>query len=129
MDEKKKVGVGLVGFGIFFSFMGVILFFDRGLLALGNIFFLLGVALLLGWLSTLQLFKRNYKGSISFFFGLSLIFVGWPVLGIVIELYGSFVLFSGFWPSLQAFLYHIPFVGWLLQYPFMFFDWIGRIFG
>ncbi|KMZ63827.1 Protein transport protein GOT1 [Zostera marina] len=94
MDEQKKVGVGLVGFGIFFSFIGVILFFDRGLLALGNIFFLIGVALLLGWSSTLQLFKRNYKGSISFFSGFFLIFVGWPVLGIVIELYGSFVLFS-----------------------------------
>ena len=36
-----EIGVGLIGFGIFFSFLGLILFFDRGLLALGNVRFFL----------------------------------------------------------------------------------------
>uniref|UniRef100_A0A8R7QQX3 Vesicle transport protein GOT1A n=1 Tax=Triticum urartu TaxID=4572 RepID=A0A8R7QQX3_TRIUA len=63
ISEIKKIGIGLVGFGILFSFLGVILFFDRGLLALGNIFFLTGVGLLLGWQSMWQLFtkKANIK--------------------------------------------------------------------
>lgn len=35
--QYEEIGIGLVGFGILFSFLGVILFFDRGLLALGNV--------------------------------------------------------------------------------------------
>lgn len=120
ISEIKKIGIGLVGFGILFSFLGVILFFDRGLLALGNIFFLTGVGLLLGWQSMWQLFtkKANLKGSVPFFIGLFLLFVRWPVAGIIMELYGSFVLFSGYGPPIQAFLYQIPIIGWILQYPF-----------
>ncbi|XP_027119427.2 vesicle transport protein GOT1 [Coffea eugenioides] len=118
ISEQKKVGIGLVGFGILFSFLGIILFFDRGLLALGNILWLAGVALLLGWRSTLQLFtdRRNYKGSVSFLLGMFLIFVRWPIAGIITELYGCVFLFGGFWPSIKVFLYQIPLLGWLLQY-------------
>lgn len=36
-ENDVEVGIGLIGFGILFSFLGVILFFDRGLLALGNV--------------------------------------------------------------------------------------------
>ena len=32
-----EIGVGLAGFGISFLFLGIILFFDRGLLAIGNV--------------------------------------------------------------------------------------------
>jgi hypothetical protein len=35
--NNAEVGIGLIGFGIFISFLGVILFLDRGLLALGNV--------------------------------------------------------------------------------------------
>jgi len=123
MFQYEEIGIGLVGFSILFSFLGVILFFDRGLLALGNIFFLTGVGLLLGWQSMWQLFtkKANLKGSVPFFIGLFLLFVRWPVAGIIMELYGSFVLFSGYGPPIQAFLYQIPIIGWILQYPFQLF--------
>ncbi|KAL0908126.1 hypothetical protein M5K25_022599 [Dendrobium thyrsiflorum] len=131
LSELKKVGIGLLCFGFFFTFLGVLLFFDRGLLALGNIFFLFGVALLIGWQSMWQLFSKrvNYKGSIPFFLGLFLIFVGWPVIGIIFEVYGSVLLFSGYWSSAKVFLYQIPVLGWLLQYPFLFFDRLKRILG
>ena len=32
-----EIGVGLAGFGIAFLFLGVMMFFDRGLLAIGNV--------------------------------------------------------------------------------------------
>jgi len=32
-----EIGLGLTGFGIFFSFLGIIFFFDKGLIAMGNV--------------------------------------------------------------------------------------------
>ncbi|KAK6914408.1 Vesicle transport protein, Got1/SFT2-like [Dillenia turbinata] len=117
---RAEIGLGLIGFGILFSFLGVILFFDKGLLALGNIFWLTGVVLLLGWYSTWKLFtsRANYKGSVSFVVGLFFLFVRWPIVGILLEIYGCIALFGGFWPSMKGFLFHIPIVGWIMQYPF-----------
>ncbi|CAL5416908.1 unnamed protein product [Camellia sinensis] len=125
IDEQKKVGLGLIGFGIFFSILGIILFFDRGLLALGNIFWLAGVALLLGWRSTLQLFtsRSNYKRFC--------VISSWALLHICslanswynlgdIWLYSS--LWGGFWPSVKACLFQIPVLGWILQYPVLLLD-------
>lgn len=34
---SSEIGVGLAGFGISFLCLGIILFFDRGLLAIGNV--------------------------------------------------------------------------------------------
>lgn len=34
-----EIGIGVTGFGLFFLFFGVIFFFDKGLLAIGNVSF------------------------------------------------------------------------------------------
>ncbi|XP_074269849.1 vesicle transport protein GOT1-like [Silene latifolia] len=120
MNDLKKIGLGLTGFGIFFTFLGVMLFFDKGLLAMGNILFLFGLALTIGPKPTLQFFMKpqNYKGTISFGVGFFFVIIGWPIIGMLLESYGFVVLFSGFWPTLAVFLQRIPLLGWVLQHPF-----------
>jgi len=117
----KKIGIGLTGFGVLFSFLGVIFFFDKGLLAMGNILFLSGLALTIGVKSTLQFFmkRQNYKGTISFIIGFLLVLVGWALFGMILEAYGFIVLFSGFWPTVVVFLQRIPVIGWIFQQPFL----------
>ncbi|XP_010549807.1 PREDICTED: vesicle transport protein GOT1 isoform X2 [Tarenaya hassleriana] len=121
MNDLKKIGLGLTGFGVFFSFLGVIFFFDKGFIAMGNILFFAGVTLTIGVKSAMQLFtkRRNFKGTISFGLGFLLVLIGWPVTGMLLETYGFIVLFSGFWPTLAVFLQRIPLLGWLLQQPYI----------
>ena len=37
MTSVAEIGMGLTGFGVFFLFFGMILFFDKALLAIGNV--------------------------------------------------------------------------------------------
>ncbi|KDP42835.1 hypothetical protein JCGZ_23777 [Jatropha curcas] len=121
MNDRKKIGLGLTGFGIFFSFLGIIFFFDKGLLAMGNILFISGVSLTIGPKSTMQFFmkRQNFKGTISFGVGFFFVVIGWPVIGMILEAYGFIILFSGFWPTLAVFLQRIPILGWVFQQPFV----------
>ncbi|CAA3026175.1 vesicle transport GOT1-like [Olea europaea subsp. europaea] len=120
-NDSKKIGLGLTGFGVFFSFLGIIFFFDKGLLAMGNILFISGVALTIGLKSSAQFFMKrsNFKGTISFGIGFFLVVIGWPIMGMILEAYGFVVLFSGFWPTLAIFLQKIPILGWLFQQQFV----------
>ncbi|KAK9043713.1 hypothetical protein V6N11_072047 [Hibiscus sabdariffa] len=112
MSDRKKIGLGLTAFGVFFSFLGIIFFFDKGLLAMGNILFISGVTLTIGLKSTMQFFmkRQNFKGTISFFVGFFFVVIGWPILGMILEAYGFIVLFSGFWPTLAV--NHLSDRGW-----------------
>jgi hypothetical protein len=47
LSDSQRMGAGLIGFAFFFILLGFTLFFDRALLALGNIFLIVGVILLL----------------------------------------------------------------------------------
>lgn len=121
MNDRKKIGLGLTGFGVFFSFLGIVFFFDKGLLAMGNILFISGVMLTIGLKSTMQFFvkPKNYKGTISFGIGFFLVLIGWAVTGMILESYGFIVLFSGFWPTLAVFMQRIPVLGWITRQPFV----------
>lgn len=82
--------------GGFFLLLGLILLFDRALLAMGNVLFLVGITLLLGPQRTFVFFARRnkWRGSLAFWAGVLLILMRWPLVGFAVELFGIFVLFG-----------------------------------
>ncbi|CAN8269830.1 unnamed protein product [Cochlearia groenlandica] len=121
MNDLKKIGLGLTGFGVLFTIMGVMFVFDKGLIAMGNILFIGGVTLTIGISPAIQFFTKrsHFKGTISFVLGFLFVVFGWPLFGLLLESYGFLVLFSGFWPTLAVFLQKIPLLGWILQHPYI----------
>lgn len=90
-----KIGTMVTGLGVTFTFFGVLLLFDRGLLVVGNFGFLVGIFILFGAQQTVQFFLRAHISAVLlFFFGICCILSGWTFLGFVIEGLGFFNLFK-----------------------------------
>uniref|UniRef100_A0A674CX76 Golgi transport 1Bb n=1 Tax=Salmo trutta TaxID=8032 RepID=A0A674CX76_SALTR len=87
--------MGLTGFGVFFLFFGMILFFDKALLAIGNILFVAGLSFVIGLERTFKFFFQRHKFKATSFFlgGVLVVLIGWPIIGVVLEIYGFFLLF------------------------------------
>ncbi|KAJ8926218.1 hypothetical protein NQ314_021427 [Rhamnusium bicolor] len=119
VTDTQKIGVGLAGFGIFFLFLGVVLIFDKSLLALGNILFISGLACVIGRERTFRFFfqRHKVKGSLAFFGGITIVLIGWPFVGMLVETYGFILLFSGFFPVAINFLRRVPILGTFLNFP------------
>ncbi|KAF6842028.1 Protein transport protein GOT1 [Colletotrichum plurivorum] len=113
MSDSQKIGVIFCSGGGFFLIGGVMLFFDRAMLAMGNILFLIGLTIIIGPQKTLLFFarKQKAKGTAAFFGGLALILLRWPLIGFCVELYGIMVLFGDFLGTIAAFARNIPVVG------------------
>jgi hypothetical protein len=118
MNDTQTIGVGLVGFGAFFFFLGVLFLLDRPLLILSNILIIMGIVVLLGPQEfvkfTIQ--KSRSHGSIAFFLGIALILCKLPLPGIACELTGAYWLFGGFWPMLLSLLLKVPWLSSLLPF-------------
>ncbi|XP_012279398.1 vesicle transport protein GOT1B [Orussus abietinus] len=119
ITDTQKIGVGLAGFGISFLFLGVLLFFDKGLLAIGNLLFISGLACVIGPRRTLSFFFQRHKAkaSAAFLGGVIVVLMGWPLVGMIIETYGFVLLFSGFLPVAINFLRRVPILGTFLNMP------------
>jgi len=119
LTDTQKIGVGLTSFGLFFFFLGIMLFFDAPLLALGNILFVSGILLLIGPQQTKNFFARRQKlgGTACFVFGIFLVFIKWPVTGMIFESFGVLNLFGDFFPVILSFLRQIPLIGNFLLLP------------
>lgn len=119
ITDTQKIGVGLAGFGLTFLFLGVLLLFDKGLLAIGNILFICGLACVIGLERTFRFFfqKHKVKASIAFFGGIIIVLLGWPIFGMIAETYGFVLLFSGFFPVAINFLRRVPVLGSVLNFP------------
>lgn len=119
ITDTQKIGVASAGLGIFFIFLGVLLLLDKSLLALGNILFIFGLTAVIGIERTFRFFFQRHKvrGSISFFGGIIIVLVGWPLIGMLFETYGFIILFSGFFPVAINFLRRVPVLGTILNFP------------
>ncbi|XP_044307302.1 vesicle transport protein GOT1A isoform X3 [Varanus komodoensis] len=98
ITEIQKIGVGLVGFGVFFLLFGVMLYMDSVLLAFGN--------------------KQKLKGTSFFLGGIVIVLLKWPLLGMLLEAYGFINLFRNFFPIAFGFLgsfVNIPFLSKVMK--------------
>ena len=99
-----------------FTLLGISLFFNKTLLRLGNILFLLGIPLTLGPSRTVGYFlqPKKARATACLAFGIFLVLVGHPVLGITLEIFGLLNLFGNMFPILLMFLRNLPVVGDLI---------------
>ncbi|KIM69172.1 hypothetical protein SCLCIDRAFT_823102, partial [Scleroderma citrinum Foug A] len=90
LSDGQKIGVALTTFGSLFMVLGVMLFFDAALLALGNLLFLSGLTLIIGPQKTFYFFSRKQKlrGTLCFLGGILLVFFKYPFIGMVVETFG-----------------------------------------
>ncbi|SJK98015.1 probable GOT1-Membrane protein required for ER to Golgi transport [Armillaria ostoyae] len=130
LSDAQKIGVALTTFGALFMLLGVMLFFDGALLALGNILFVSGLTLIIGPQKTFYFFARKQKlrGTICFLGGIILVFIKWPFVGMVVETFGFLNLFGDFFPVIITFLRQLPFIGTALSLPYVR-DVVDRIAG
>ncbi|KAF8473024.1 Got1-domain-containing protein [Russula ochroleuca] len=121
LTDMQKIGVGLTSFGALFMMLGIMLFFDGALLALGNILFLGGLFLIIGPQKTFYFFARKNKlrGTACFLGGILLVFFKWPTIGVLVEMFGFLNLFGDFFPVIITFLRQLPFIGQFLNLPFI----------
>jgi hypothetical protein len=118
-SDNTKLGTGLLFLGCVFLFLGVLFLFDSALLALGDVMFLAGLVLTIGISRTVRFFSRpeRMRGIVSFFGGVFLVMVRWPVIGMVLQLYGLVYLFGQFFPIIGQTMKETPVVGQIFQIP------------
>lgn len=119
MSDNTKIGTGLLGLGLLFLFLGVIFLFDSAMLALGDILFLTGLTMTIGVSRTLRFFSRRdrIRGIISFFVGVFLVMIRWPVFGMILQFYGLVYLFGQFFPIAAQSMRDTPVIGDVLRVP------------
>jgi hypothetical protein len=117
---NRSIGVPLLGAGGVLTVLGVSLFFNKTLMRLGNLCFVFGSVLTLGPGRTASYFlqPKKARATACLVMGLLLVFVGWPVLGIVLEIFGLLNLFGNMFPLAMAILRQMPFIGPLLKGDF-----------
>lgn len=93
-NEREQVGLMVSGMGIFFIVFGILMYLDRALLAGGNLMFVFGIGIAVGIQNAGEFFwKSNTKGSICLISGVLLVLIQWPIIGMLLELYASIVMF------------------------------------
>ena len=123
MNDNAKIGTALLGLGCLFIVLGVVFFFDRMFLSLGNVMFLGGLLLTMGVSRSQRFFVKKAKDSgfrgVGCFFGgvILVVFFKRPLLGMCLEGFGFVNLFANFFPIALSAMRSMPVLGDLLAMP------------
>jgi len=114
---NRKIGLPLLGVGAALTFLGVTLFFNKALMRLGNLFFIAGVPMTIGPGRTAGYFfqPKKARATACLSLGIFLVFVGWPLVGILLEAFGFLNLFGNMFPFAMAILKTMPIIGPMLR--------------
>jgi len=118
-SDNTKIGSALLFLGCVFLFLGCLFLFDSAMLALGDILFLTGLLLTIGVSRTVRFFSRpeRMRGIISFFGGIFLVLIRWPIIGMACQLYGLVYLFGQFFPIAAQSMKDAPVIGEVFKMP------------
>lgn len=112
-SDVTKIGVFLTACGVFFMFLGMLLFLDPALLTLGNLLFVTGVVLVMGVerCKTFFFAADRRRSTVLFAVGIMLVMLGWCFLGLLVQGFGGLNLFGNFFPMIARVLELTPFIG------------------
>ena len=91
--------------------LGILFFFDRAFLMLGNILFLCGLITLVGFFETFIFFAKKIKGSLALLIGLIFIIIKWKFIGAICQLYGIYQFFKDYALRFLSIFEWIPIIG------------------
>lgn len=116
-NGDRRIGLAFLGAGAVFTMLGVSLFFNKSLMRLGNLLFIGGVPLTIGPGRTAGYFfqPKKSRATACLALGIFLVFIGSPVFGIILEVFGLLNLFGNMFPFLFAILKNMPVVGTLFK--------------
>ena len=120
LEQNQKIGIGLICLGLVLVTIGILWFFDAALIAMGNVSFLAGLCMSIGWERAKILFIKEDKrrGTLLFFFGIFLVvYVRWGFIGIVVEGIGFLNLFGNFLPIVLTVAKQVPILSKILALP------------
>eukprot|EP01071_Lankesteria_metandrocarpae_P008042 Lankesteria_metandrocarpae@DN4849_c0_g1_i3.p2 len=118
VGENEKLGVSICAVGLVLGGVGVLLFFDRALLSLANLAFVVGITFTIGPKRAINFFFKptKLKASALYFGGAIVILWGWSMIGFFVELWGVWLLFRALLPNLVASVKLTP-VGMIFNLP------------
>ena len=80
-----------------------------------NVIFFIFIVLIL--LFVYVPFKLRLRGTIVFFLGIVLVFLGYPKIGMVLQIFGFINLFGQFFPIVVSTMRATPYIGTVLNLP------------
>ena len=93
--------------------LGISLFFNKSLMRLGNLLFIGGVPMTIGPGRTAGYFfqPKKSRATACLALGIFLVFIGSPVFGIILEIFGVLNLFGNMFPLVAVVMKQMPVVG------------------